>query len=347
MISDDSLREGMQAPGISFSTAEKVDLAKKISECGISKILISYPPAHKSEAIVASEVTRKGYFKEVFGLGRAIKQDIDLINSTGANISLHFPFKYDSIEEIYSNVKYAVSLGKKVEIAIVDITQYSTGQLMKIVSRLSELGVDTIQLPDTMGKATPKIMERVVRESKKISNSSIEIHCHNDLGLSVANAIAGMEAGADSVDTTFLGLGERNGITDTGVMARYMETTGRHSNLNLDRIDNLSIEFLGIVLKKAGESFFGKNLPNIGRNTYIHTAGTHAAFSDVFEGQDFSVNVYTGKSMLKKILEAKHVNLSKENLSTLMERVKDLSASEGRVIGADEIAREAEELCTE
>ena len=347
MISDDSLREGMQAPGISFSVEEKLNLAKKISECGIKRILVSYPSAHQSETIIASEATRSGYFQEVFGLGRAIREDIDLIDSTGANISLHFPFKYDSLDEIYSNVKYAVSLGKKVEIGIVDITQYRTEQLVKIVRALSGLGVDTIQLPDTMGRATPGMIRDVVGESRKVSEAKIEIHCHNDHGLSVSNAIAGIEAGADIIDTTFLGLGERNGITDTGIIARYLKETGMDSELQMDRIDSLTKEFLEIVLKKAGESFFRKNLPNVGKNTYIHTAGTHAAFSDVFEGEDFSVNVYTGKSMLKKILEGRNINLNREELSTLMKKVKDISASEGRVIGVDEIIKEADELCTE
>ncbi len=347
MISDDSLREGMQAPGISFSVEEKLNLAKKISECGLKRILASYPSAHESEALVASEITKKGYFQEVYGLGRAIKEDIDLIDSTGANISLHFPFKYESLDEIYSNVKYALSLGKKVEVGIVDITQYKTDQLVKIVKVLSGLGVDTIQLPDTMGKATPGLIRNVVGESRKVSESKIEIHCHNDRGLSVSNAIAGIEAGADIIDTTFLGLGERNGITDTGTLARYLKEIGEANDLQTENIDRLSIEFLDIVIKKTGEYFFKNNLPNIGKNTNTHTAGTHAAFSDVFEGNDFSVNVYTGKSMLKKILEGRGINLTKEDLSLLMRRVKDISATQGRVIGADEIIKEARDLCTE
>ncbi|MHB1439876.1 MAG: hypothetical protein ACYCSO_01850 [Cuniculiplasma sp.] len=342
MITDDSLREGMQAPGISFSVEEKLSLAKRIAECGISRILVSYPPAHRSEVYVASELVKRNYFREVYGLGRAIREDIDLINGTGANISLHFPFKYDSLEDVYRNVEYAVSLAPRVEVAVVDITQYDTETLVKIVERLSKIGVDTIQLPDTMGKATPALIRKVISEAKKVSSSDIEIHCHNDKGMSMANAIAGIEAGADMVDATFLGLGERNGITDMGSMAQYLDSTHLAKSLNIERIQKLSMEFYNLVIKKAGISFFANNIANIGKNIITHTAGTHAAFSDVFHGEEFSVNVYTGKGMLKKILGTKNIELSRENIEKLMDRIKDISSNEGRVIGVQEILKEAE-----
>jgi 2-isopropylmalate synthase len=344
MITDDSLREGMQAPGISFSTNEKILLAGKIAECGINRILISYPSSHKSEIYVTSQIVKKGIFKEVYGLGRAIKKDIDLINSTGSNISLHFPFKYDSLDEIYKNIEYAVSLGPKVEVGVVDITQYKIETLLKIVERLSKINVDTIQLPDTMGKARPELIRKVVTESKKISKSKIEIHCHNDMGFSVSNAIEGINSGADYVDATFLGLGERNGITDMETLCNYVEERGFKENINLQKIHKLNKEFFDIVIRKKGLEFFSDNLPNIGKNIITHTAGTHAAFSDVFEGEHFSINVYTGRAMLNKILQTKGIQISDENLLKLMETIKTISADEGRVIGASEVLKEAEQF---
>lgn len=341
MITDDSLREGMQAPGIAFKPSEKIDLAESISRCGIQRILFSYPSAHKSEFDALKQLCSKKIFKEVYGLGRAIRKDIDLIYATGANISLHFPFKYDSLDEVYDSVQYAVSLGRKVEISVVDITQYRIEMLMKIVNRLSELGVDTIQLPDTMGKATPRLVYNVVKEAKRQKNADIEVHCHNDRGLSIANAVSGMEAGADHIDATFLGIGERNGITDMLSISRLSEEYGMHTGLDLNKMENFARAFFDVIVEKAGKGFFASNLPNVGVNTGIHTAGTHAAFSQVFEGAQYSVNVYTGRSMLETILRNDHIDMGKENLLILMGKIKDRSASEGRVIGAAEVIQEA------
>ncbi len=341
MITDDSLREGMQAPGIAFSASEKLNLAESISRCGIKRILFSYPAAHKSEVESLRELYSRKLFREVYGLGRAIRKDIDLIYSTGADISLHFPFKYDSLNEVYDSVKYAVSLGRRVEVSVVDITQYETDSLMKIVNALSACGVDTIQLPDTMGRATPRLVSRVVKEAKKQKNSSIEVHCHNDRGLSIANAIAGMEAGADHVDATFMGIGERNGITDMLSICRLSEEYGMGEKINIKAVEDLSRKFLEIILKKAGVAFFTDNVPNIGENTEVHTAGTHAAFSDVFKGARYSVNVYTGRSMLENILKQDGMAMQKDQLIRLMERVKNRSVSEGRVIDSQEVVQEA------
>jgi 2-isopropylmalate synthase len=341
MLTDDTLREGMQAPNICFSPTEKFELAKEISRCGIEKILISYPPAHHSEVEVTLKVVESKIFKEVYGLGRITKEDIDTIYSSGANISLHFPFQYDNLEKILENVKYATSLQRKVEVSVVDITQYPLNSLLKIVELLSNLGVDTIQLPDTLGRACPKMIERYVRACKKVSKADIELHCHNDRGLAVANSIAGIQAGADSVDVSFLGIGERNGIADTLTMARYLKECGYPVNFHLDNMIELSKKLFGIVLRKAGEHFFGDNLPNIGPNKEIHTAGTHAAFKDVFKGELFSVNVYTGTAMIRTILESNGIKLSEEKLRELVYAIKDKSSKEGRSIKIDEIIKEA------
>ena len=341
MLTDDTLREGMQAPGISFSVEEKKQLAQRIANCGIEKILISYPPAHHSEWEIARYVSSGNIFREVYGLGRSIVKDIDNIHSSGCHLSLHFPFKYESLDEVFDAVKYAVNLDPLTEVSVVDITQYSINELLSIVKKLSEMNVGTIQLPDTMGKARPKMIGNIVREAKKISDSRIEIHCHNDQGFSLANAVSGIEAGADSIDTTFLGIGERNGITDTFSIGRYLVENGIMERSSLDRIRDFSIEFLDIIIRKAGNSFFLDNIPNIGKNILTHTAGTHAAFSGVFGGENFSVNVYTGRSMVKRILAGFDINIKEDQLSKLIESLKNRSAEEGRVIQTEEVIEEA------
>lgn len=341
MITDDTLREGMQAPGMSFSVEEKKQLSQKIADCGIERILLSYPPAHKSESEIAKYVSSTHIFKRVYGLGRAIRKDIDIIHSTGCNISLHFPFVYDDLDDVFEAIKYAVSLDPYTEVSVVDITQYRLNELLKIIRKLSDIGVETIQLPDTMGKARPRLIGEIVRESKKASESKIEVHCHNDQGFSLSNAIAGIESGADFVDTTFLGIGERNGITDALSMTQYLMDNGFMERSSLDCMRKLTEEIRDMVVKKAGVSFFLNNIPNIGNNIITHTAGTHAAFSGVFGGENFSVNVYTGRSMMKRILASYKIDLGEDELSKLIDTLKTRSSDEGRVIPTDEIIEEA------
>ena len=131
MLTDDTLREGMQAPGFAMSYNEKIELAKLISAAGIKRALVAYPPAHKSEFGVTAAIVDGKYFQQVFGLGRTVKEDIDMINETGANISLHLPFKLDGMDQVYENIKYACTLGKIVEIGFVDIDMFSIEQITK------------------------------------------------------------------------------------------------------------------------------------------------------------------------------------------------------------------------
>ena len=133
-ISDDTLREGLQAPGIAFTRSEKLKLASLVSAAGIKRALVSYPSAHVSEVEVTKEIVRANYFNEVFGLGRTLKEDVDTIYSTGANIALHLPFIIERLGEIEEVIRYASNSDRIVEVALVDVVQYSTEDLVSFIN---------------------------------------------------------------------------------------------------------------------------------------------------------------------------------------------------------------------
>lgn len=345
MISDDTLREGLQAPGMSLTIGEKLEIASLLSEAGLKTALVSYPSAHFSEIEVTRNIVDRKLFRETYGLGRTLEKDIDVIDSTGADIALHLPFKFDGTSEIVKAVRYASTKGRTLEVAVVDVIKYNQDLLYKLCGELVEAGTDILQLPDTTGMANPARFEQIISSiRKKFRDIEIEIHCHNDYGLSVTNVIAGIEAGADRVDTTVYGLGERNGITDQMVLASYLENSGIKSGIDLKKLSVVYDRVYELIINKMGPEFFSRNYPVVGGNVRVHTAGTHAAFSDVFHAEEFSVNVYTGKSMVRKILENSGISTTDEQLSMIVKRIKDEAVETGMALKTDEIRKIAGEI---
>ena len=339
MIKDDTLREGLQAPGMAFTIDEKLKLASLLKEAGIRSALVSYPSAHESEVAVTKKIVEQNIFNEVFALGRTMKEDVDTILQTGANIALHLPFKIDDISKVYDAVKYASKSGKKIEVAIVDVIDFSLKDIGNIARGLRENGADIIQLPDTMGNGTPEQMRNVVRFVKGVTDAEIEIHCHNDTGRSIANAIAGIEAGADHVDTTIFGIGERNGISDTASVVSILSSMGNPTDIMMPKLMTVYDYLKTLIVQKIGTDFFADNFPIYGKNVKIHTAGTHAAFGDVFVGNNFSVNVYTGRSMLKSILISEGLPIDEKKLKVLMDLAKDKSVDAGKPVSFSELKK--------
>ncbi len=342
MIMDDTLREGMQAPGLAFSLNEREKLAELLHNSGIKKAMVSYPAAHKSEIESTELIIKKHYFDEVYALGRTLKSDIDLIDSTGANISLHLPFHIDNMKNIGDNIKYASEKNKKLEVALVDIDQYSIDELIKIAGIIDSSGADVIQIPDTKGITNPENYGKIISDIKNSVKAEIEIHCHNDYGYSIANAIEGIKSGADYVDTTIFGIGERNGISDSMVISNFLNMH------NIEKIDvhNLMKAYnylFELIISKAGINFFVNNYPFYGKNSAVHTAGTHVSFNEIFKGNDYSVNVYTGKSMVRKILENNGIKVDEDKLINIVNKIKDISADTGLTVKVDEIIKIAGE----
>ncbi|HLH85900.1 MAG TPA: hypothetical protein VKU79_03430 [Thermoplasmataceae archaeon] len=343
MLTDDTLREGLQTPGFAFSINERIEIARQLSKAGLRRALVSYPSAHWSEAEVARTIVKENLFDETYALGRTVREDIDAIYETGANISMHLPFEVADLGKIEESVKYASTKGGLVEVAIVNVAAYTPDQIIKMAKRIEMAGANVIQLPDTTGTATPNHMRAVIQAAKRSLNAKIEVHCHNDSGASVLNAFTAYEAGADYIDCTVFGIGERNGISDLGTVESILSLSGYETGINRAELRKLYELMAEILVRKLGPDFLFRNFPVYGENSGIHTAGTHAAFSGTFHGEKFSVNVYTGRSMIRRLLAANNIELNERDLKMLVEKVKDISVKEGRAMGVAEIVKLARE----
>ncbi|WP_069806859.1 LeuA family protein [Vulcanisaeta thermophila] len=348
MIIDDTLREGLQAPGISFTVEEKIELARLISNAGVDEAIVSHPSAHESEVEVTRTIVERNYFKYVFGLGRALKEDIDLIASTGANISTYVPFEPQLVNKSLDVIKYAVNTYGKgkliIEVGITNITAYEPSSIVKLAKTLEELGVDRIQLADSLGKATPKFMYNIVNNVKHTVKIPVSVHCHNDMGAAVANSISSVYAGADYVDATIYGIGERNGIADLATIAMILKNDGYRINIDFEKLRDAYNYLAKLIIDKIGIEFFRNNFPVFGDNVSVQTAGTHATYPGVFKEARYSLNVYVGRSTLRKVLSEFGISLNDQELLMLMKKVKDTAVRTGRAVTYDQLLRLIDEI---
>ena len=334
---DDTLREGMQAPGITFSLEERKKLAGHIKKTGIRHVVVSYPSAHRSELEFAEWLVSQKYFDAVYALGRSTMTDVKIIEESGADIYLHLPFDLHLDEKINDTLKYASNTGKRLRVSIPRAFELPDEILKRTLLFLNHFVLDSVVIADTTGLSTPKKTGEVVRLAKQVLESEISVHFHNDHGLALANSYQSVRDGAASVDVSIFGIGERNGIADTASLEYMLADTGKIHAFDRKEMQEAYRYLAGLISAKAGISFFRNNVPNYGGNLGIHTAGTHASFSDIFRGLEFSVNVYTGSSMVRTILDQNGISVDERRLRRLVNLIKDKSAGEGRSISTGEI----------
>jgi 2-isopropylmalate synthase len=327
MIIDDTLREGMQSPNMAFTVEEKLRIFNLLTKAGVRRFIAGYPPAHSSEAEAISKMVASKR-AQVYGLGRALKKDIEIINETGANIALHFPFGDYNINEIADAVRFASKTGKEVEVAVVDISSYEIGKLVNVVRLMFDSGATAVQLPDTTGKASPTRYHDYVKAVKEKVNGEIIVHCHNDLGCAILNSYLGTLAGADLVACTIFGLGERNGIADLSSMVSVLSVDGKNTSVNLDALREAYESLAEMIKKKIGMSPMHEAMPVYGKYIQTVVAGTHAV-SEKFPQKDIFLNAYCGRNLLREALKKSVNSIDDHILNETLREIKNKSSSEG------------------
>lgn len=282
---DTTLREGEQSPGVSFSVRQRLQIAWMLDYFGVDAIEIS-PVVSKGHEEACREMLRTGLKAEIVAHGRALRDDVDLCIKCGAKwvamyhsvSDLHLEHKLKitrekALERISDAVSYAKSFGVKVRITMEDASRTEPDFLVKACEIAAEAEADRISLPDTVGVLRPAGMHRLVRTVKEAVDTPIDLHCHNDLGMALANALAGIEAGADQIHVTINGLGERVGIVSLAEAAVALTLLyGMKLDVRLEMLKELS----DLVQTYTGERT-SPSKPLVGENAYRHKAGTHLA----------------------------------------------------------------------
>jgi 2-isopropylmalate synthase len=294
-IFDTTLRDGEQAPGCSMNLEEKVQFAERLESLGVDIIEAGFPIASDGDFEAVDAIAKVCKRATIAALGRTSEVDIvragealrranrSRIHTFVATSDIHLQFKLkktraEVLEMTRAAVSLAASLAHEVEFSAEDATRSNVDYLCEVLETAADAGAKILNVPDTVGYATPTeygeliatVRERVVRDRKIV----ISTHCHNDLGLAVANSLAGVEAGARQVECTINGIGERagNAALEEVVMAmavrfdRLPFETGIRTREIVPTSELLS-ELIGFGVQP--------NKAVVGRNAFAHEAGIH------------------------------------------------------------------------
>ncbi len=294
-IFDTTLRDGEQAPGFSMNLEEKVRMAGQLELLGPDVIEAGFPISSESDFRAVREIAKNIKSCTIAGLSRAIKGDIDRaweavqyaekprIHTFIATSDIHMEHKLKmSREQVLDNavkaVAYASELSPEVEFSAEDATRTDINFLCQIVEAAIDAGAKVINIPDTVGYSMPWEFEHIIRTLRErvpnINKAILSVHCHDDLGMGVANSLMAIRAGAQQIECTVNGIGERAGNAALEEIAMAVQTRSAEfeveTGINATEIyptSQLLCEITGMNVQV--------NKAIVGRNAFAHEAGIH------------------------------------------------------------------------
>jgi 2-isopropylmalate synthase len=369
---DTTLRDGEQAPGCSMSLTEKLEIARALERLGVDVIEAGFPVISPGDFESVREIAGVMKRASVAGLARAVPKDIDAawealkdavaprIHVFLATSPVHMEFKLKkSPEEVLKiaseMVAYARSKCADVEFSAEDATRSEPEFLAKVVEAAIKAGAATINIPDTVGYTTPSEMAALIRYLKEnvpgIDGVTLSVHCHNDLGMAVANSLAAVAAGATQVEGTINGIGERAGNAALEEIAMSMYTRPDQfpvaSGIDTTQIyatSRLVYNVLGLVAPI--------NKAIVGGNAFAHEAGIHQhgvlanrATYEIMTPQSVGLvqnkmvlGKHSGRHAVESRLAELGYSLSQEELNGLFERFKVLADKKSTINDMDLVA---------
>jgi len=283
IIHDTTLREGEQAPGVVFTPEDKLKIAWGLDEIGVQQLESGFPAVSTREMETVTALVKQGLKAKIFGFSRAVKSDIDAVIKTGAwglvlslpPSDIHLKYKLKMTRDQYLElavemVEYAKAHGLYITYSAEDSTRTELSFLKRVFKTVVEAGVDRARVVDTVGAIIPTAMKYLVTEIGRTVKVPIEVHCHNDHGLGVANTLAAVEAGATTLSTSLNGLGERAGLaaTEEVLISLYNLYNLRHFILSK------LFELCKFVEKASGIAIPPSKVA-VGANVFTHATGIH------------------------------------------------------------------------
>ena len=346
-IFDTTLRDGEQTPGVSVNAEQKVKIAIKLDELGVDAIEAGFPIVSDGEVRAIKTIVKQGLKSEICGLARSVQADIDAalkcdlkyIHTFIATSEIHMKYKLNMtqdqvLERAIWAVDYAKKHGVQVEFSAEDATRSDRGFLIKVLKAAQEAGADRIDIPDTVGYATPEYISSLLQEVADNITVPISMHCHDDFGHAVANSLAGINAGASCAHVTINGIGERagNASLEEFVMALhclYNRRTNIKSEL-LYEVSKFVSNTMGIIVQ-PNKAIIGENA--FGHESGIHTHGiinnplTYEPISPELVGRKrwLQAGKHAGAHGIKAMLQDFGIKPTEEQLKEIVERQKTVA----------------------
>ncbi|MBP0019184.1 MAG: homocitrate synthase [Cyanobacteria bacterium SBLK] len=357
-INDTTLRDGEQAAGVAFNVEEKVTLAAFMDAMGIPELEVGIPAMGGDEAIAITQMTRSGFRTALTGWNRAVRSDIEASIACGLQrvhisipvseiqIAAKFQGNYrKAIECLHDTIAFARDEGLYVSIGGEDSSRAEENFLLEVAQSAEQWGASRFRFCDTVGILDPATTASKVSKLVQGLSIPVEMHAHNDFGLANANALAGLQAGATSVNTTVNGLGERAGNT---ALEEIVMALKRIYSLNLG-IDTTRLRELSLFVATISGCSVPPWKAIVGDNAFAHESGIHAhgvlqnpqtyeAFApeEVGGNRQLAIGKHSGRHSLLNLLQQYGIHPSKEEAQSVLDAVRNFSIQAKRSLTVEE-----------
>ena len=372
VIFDTTLRDGEQSPGCSMNLEEKIQVAGVLEQMGVDVIEAGFPIASRGDFEAVSEIAKRVKESTVAGLARATAKDIDRaweavrhaarprIHTFISTSPLHMKYKLQMEPEavhqaVLDSVGQARNLCDDVEWSPEDGTRTEHDFLCRCVETAIKAGARTVNIPDTVGYTVPeefrRLIDMLMNRVPNIDQAVISVHCHNDLGLAVANSLAAVQAGARQIECTVNGIGERAGNAAMEEIVMALRT--RHDAMPYKTgIDTTKIMKASRLLSAITGFNVQPNKAIVGANAFAHEAGIHqdgmlknAGTYEIMTPESVGLTrstlvmgKHSGRHAFKTKLEELGFKLGDNELNDAFQRFKDLADHKKDVYDEDLIA---------
>jgi 2-isopropylmalate synthase len=377
-IFDTTLRDGEQSPGISLSVEEKVEIAHQLARLRVDVVEAGFPITSEGDFESVSRIAAEVKGPIIAGLSRIHRIDIERaweavkwsarprIHTFVGTSDLHIEHQMRSnqaeiLERVGEAVRFARSLCPEVEFSPMDATRTDIGYLAEVVAAAVEAGADVINIADTVGYTTPVEFSAFLRELQErvpdLRDKVLSVHCHDDLGLAVANSLAGVQAGARQIEVAVNGIGERAGNASLEEIVMALVTRGDHYGVELG-VDTRQLANTSRMISNITGYEVPPNKAVVGRNAFLHESGIHQdgvlkdrrtfeimTPKDIgLEGTNIFLGKHSGRHALKDALEELGYTLEGEVLKRAFARFKEIADHKKTVTAADLEAIAADEV---
>jgi 2-isopropylmalate synthase len=377
-IFDTTLRDGEQSPGASMNVSQKMRVAQALSRLGVDVIEAGFPVASQGDFESVKLIAQEIRNCQIAGLARIHPKDIDVawesiqdaeepmlhvfISTSDIHLEHQLKKTRDQVLEMtIEGVKQAASHTSNVEFSAMDASRSDWDFLVRVYEAAIEAGAKVINVPDTVGYGVPTEMGRMIaylkENVKNVDRARISVHCHNDLGLAVANAGAALENGARQVEVTINGIGERAGNTSMEEIVMLLRTRSDYYGLDTT-LDTTQLYPTSRLVSTITGLAVPSNKPIVGRNAFAHESGIHqdgmlknATTYEIMRPQDVGITKtdlvlgkHSGRHAVRDKLKALGYNLDEGGFARFFERFKEVADKKKEVYDEDIEAIVADEI---